>query len=97
MQQLRLTFDSNLSRELMPSIVKIVRERQEKTLPDVLVRDYQVSLIRDGKAVWEKEITNNGQRLNIHELNGILCDTIRITVTATYGNPSARIFEIRAY
>ena len=81
----------------MPSIIRIVRERQEKTLPDVLVRDYRIALKLGKAAVWEKRVTNNGQRLNIHALPSIECDTIEITVESTYGCPHARIFEVRAY
>ena len=97
LHQIRLTFDSNLSRELMPSIVKIVRERQEKTLPDVLVRSYTIVLFKAGQAVWEKTVTNNGQRLNVHEVDDIECDTVQIRVDQTYGCPNARIFEVRLY
>ena len=95
--QLRLTFDSDLSRELMPSIIRIVRERQEKTLPSVLVRDYRIVLKNGADTVWEKHITNNGQRLNIHDLPGLVCDSIEVKVEATYGCPYARIYEVRAY
>lgn len=97
LHQIRLTFDSNLSRELMPSIVKIVRERQEKTLPDVLVRSYSIALLKDGEIVWKKSVANNGQRLNVHEVEGIECDTVQICVEQTYGCPNARIFEVRLY
>ena len=95
--ELRLTFDSNLSRELMPSIIKIVRERQEKTLPDVLVKDYYVRLLHDGEMVYEKAVSDNGQRLNVHELNNVICDEVQIAVEKTYGCPNARIYEIRLY
>ena len=97
LRQLRLTFDSNLSRELMPSIIRIVRERQEKTLPDVLVRDYRIVLKLGEKTVWSKQVVNNGQRLNIHDLPAVECDSVAITVESTYGCPHARIFEVRAY
>ena len=95
--ELRLTFDSNLSREIMPSIQRIVRERQVKGLPEELVRDYAIELRRDGQAVWSKTVTGNGQRLNIHALEGVNCDEVRITVTATHGCPNARIYEVRLY
>ena len=55
-------------------------------------------LLKDGQVVWSKDVFNNGQRLNTLELESpILCDTIRITVTATHGYDAARIFEVRAY
>ena len=95
--QLRLTFDTDLSGEIMPSLTKIVRERQIKGLPLSLVKDYHIQLLRNGSVVWEKDIQNNGQRLNIHNLEPVLCDTLQITVTATHGCNRARIYEVRIY
>ena len=97
-KQLRLTFDPNLTREIMPSMTRNVRNRQVKGLPLELVKDYRAELLKDGQVVWSKDVFNNGQRLNTLELESpILCDTIRITVTATHGYDAARIFEVRAY
>ena len=58
----------------------------------------RAELLRDGQVVWSKEVSGNGQRLNVLEPEQpVLCDTIRIAVTATYGYDAARIFEVRAY
>lgn len=95
--QLRLTFDTDLSGEIMPSLTKIVRERQIKGLPLSLVKDYHIQLLRNGSVVWEKDVPNNGQRLNVHDLEPVLCDTLQITVTATHGYNRARIYEVRIY
>ena len=96
--QLRLTFDPNLNREIMPSMTRNVRDRQVKGLPHELVKDYSVELICDGKPVWSRDIKDNGQRLNVLELESpVYADTIKITVHSTYGCSAARIFEVRAY
>lgn len=95
--QLRLTFDTNLSGEIMPSLTTIVRERQEKGLPSVLVRDYRLRLLHQGRTVWEKTVSNNPQRLNVHDLEDVEADRLEVTVTATYGCETARIYEIRIY
>lgn len=95
--QLRLTFDTNLSGEIMPSLTTIVRERQEKGLPSVLVRDYRLRLLHQGQTVWEKTVSNNPQRLNVHDLEDVEADRLEVTVTATYGCETARIYEIRIY
>ena len=95
--QLRLTFDTNLSGEIMPSLTTIVRERQEKGLPSVLVRDYRLRLLKEGTTVWEKAVSDNGQRLNVHEVENIVADKLEVTVTATHGCKTARIYEIRIY
>ena len=96
--QIRITFDPNLTREIMPSMTRNVRERQVKGMPHELVRDYTVEALLDGGVVWSKEVADNYQRLNIHELpQALTCDSIRITVHATHGLNTARIYEVRAY
>ena len=98
MGQVRLTFDPNLTREIMPSMTRNVRARQVKGLPPELVRDYRVEALRDGEPVWSRTVTGNGQRLNVLEPEEPpVCDALRITVLATHGLDSARIFEVRAY
>ena len=96
--QVRITFDPNLTRELMPSMTRNVRNRQSKGLPPELVKDYRVELLKDNVTVWSREVTGNSRRLNVLDLETpVPCDSIRITVSATYGIPTARIFEVRAY
>ncbi|MBR6789763.1 MAG: FAD-dependent oxidoreductase [Oscillospiraceae bacterium] len=96
--ELRLTFDPNLSREIMPSITATVRNRQCKGMPDELVRDYDVIFTKAGEQVFRKEIRGNYQRLNVIPLpENIEADELTILVRATHGHPSARIFEVRLY
>lgn len=95
--QLRLTFDTNLSGEIMPSLTRIVRDRQVKGLPHELVRDYKVTLYRDGREAWNCGVCDNGQRLNVLEVPEVEADRLEITVTATYGLERARIYEVRIY
>jgi len=96
--QIRLTFDPNLSREIMPSITATVRNRQCKGMPDELVKDYTVTLKKGDEIVFEKAVTGNYQRLNVIDLPETLTvDSLTVTVTATHDYPAARIFEIRMY
>ncbi len=97
LRELRITFDTDLSHEIMPSIVRTVRERQIKGMPPALVKDYKVSLFRNGEKVREKLVKENVQRLNIHQLGDVKCDEVKITVMRTYGLENARIFEVRIY
>lgn len=70
----------------MPSMTRNVRDRQVKGLPHELVKNYTVEALSGGKTVWSKDVDNNSQRLNIHEIpEGVDCDAIRITVRETYG------------
>ena len=97
-KQIRITFDPNLTREIMPSMTRNVRDRQVKGMPHELVRDYRVEALLEGSVVWSKEISDNYQRLNVHDLEeSVKCDTIRITVLSTHGIDTARIYEVRAY
>ena len=97
-EQIRITFDPNLTREIMPSMTRNVRDRQVKGMPHELVRDYKVEALLEGSVVWSKEISDNYQRLNVHDLEeSVKCDTIRITVLSTHGIDTARIYEVRAY
>jgi hypothetical protein len=97
-QQVRLTFDPNLTEEIMPSITSTVRERQVKGLPLELVRDYDLALTLGGETVFERSVQDNAQRLNVIDLDQpVRADALRLTVKATYGHPTARVFEIRLY
>lgn len=91
-----LYFDPNLSREIMPSITSLVRDRQCQGMPEELVRDYRVVLKLNGMEVYRHEARDNYQRyvtLNIDKEADEAC----IEVMRTYGYPSARIFEVRLY
>ena len=97
-RQVRLTFDANLSREIVPSITRTVRDRQVKGMPEELVRDYRLTLLRDGQAVYRRDVAGNHQRLNVLDLpEPVACDAAELTVIATHGARDARVFEVRLY
>jgi hypothetical protein len=96
--EVRLTFDPNLTREIMPSITAQVRDRQVKGMPEELVRDYVVELSLGGETVASLPVEGNCQRLRIHSLPApTLADTVTLRARATHGLASARVFEIRVY
>lgn len=95
--QVRLTFDTDLSHEIQPSMIKNVRDRQVKGLPEVLVKDYSVELLLNGTVVCMKEIENNGQRLNRLDFDGVESDEVRISVKSAHGCGYAAVFEVRIY
>lgn len=82
---IQLTFDTNLDLKF-PS-----------TRRAVCVRDYKVE-VHDGTS-WNAvaDVTDNLMRHQVHCFSPVHTDRIRITVEGTYGDPSARIFEIRLY
>ena len=95
--QLRITFDSNLCKDISPSMTKLVREEQEKHLPSVLVKDYEAEFYCGGKLICTKGKEGNSIRLNVIDIDKTECDEIKIKVKSTYGAPAARIFEVRVY
>ncbi len=97
LHQVQITFDPNLTREIMPSLTRNVRERQVKGLPEELVCEYEVRLYRGGNEVYQKIVKENYQRMNRINFPEIVCDKVEVTVYKAYGIDKARIFEIRAY
>lgn len=97
LHQVQLTFDPNLTREIMPSLTRNVRERQVKGLPEELVCDYEVRLYRNGDEVYQRKVKANYQRMNRIDVPETLCDKVEVTVFKAYGIDKGRIFEIRAY
>ena len=82
-----LTFDTDMN------------QRHNATPPLVpqCVRDYELS-VHDGKQ-WKPLLAERGnfQRRRAHRFPAVSTDKLRLSVTATNGDPSARVFEIRAY
>ena len=83
---LRLTFDTDLT----PTRVK--------EHPHTLVRDYEVE-VRDASGAWRKVVgeKDNGLRLRVHGVPERPMSALRVTVTSTWGDKSARIQEVRLY
>ena len=86
-QEVRLTFDTDLT----PSRVAL------NPFPRVLAKSYEVEGF-DGTA-WRTlaSESQNGLRHRIHRFEACRLTALRVTVTETWGDPSARIFEIRVY
>jgi hypothetical protein len=85
-----LTFDTNLS--LMQNI-----HLPNWRAPEETVRDYRILYEMQGE--W-KELgifRDNYLRRRIHRFTGITANKIKVEVLSTWGDPSARIFEIRVY
>ena len=63
-----------------------------------LVKDYWVTIYKEGDVVDVHYITGNYQRLNVLNLKeDVWADLVEIRVLATNGDPDARIFEVRIY
>lgn len=96
--QVRLTFDPDLSEERCISVSKAFIDKEPVGVATQLIKDYEVIVMKDEKAVWIKSIQSNYQRLNVIDLpEKIAADMVKIHITATNGAPDARIFEVRIY
>jgi hypothetical protein len=84
--EIRVVFDSDF---YLPS--KWVHHR----VPSTLVRAYKVETSTDG-VTWETlaDVKVNRRRLAVHRFAPRAVREVRVTVTETYGAPSARIFEV---
>jgi hypothetical protein len=60
------------------------------------VKDYFVEIFGDGKWIKIADVKDNFMRKRIHTFENTVVEKIRVTVTATNGDPSARITEVRA-
>ncbi len=94
--ELHITFDSNLSVEIMISLSKWHHVRQAYGIPETIVKDYNLEYLADGTVVHTQTILDNYQRMNSHKVD-VLCNQIRITPTAMHGAALPRICEIRVY
>jgi hypothetical protein len=97
--EIQLTFDTGFHRLLMLTPNdghnrKVLRAPQPET-----IRDYRI-LYRAAAGAELKELADakgNYQRVNRHRVGPVHAQAIRIHVTATNGDPLARIFEVRCY
>jgi len=83
--EVRITFDSDLN-PLHPA-----------NHPKTLARDYDLEGLVEGKWVVLASVEGNLLRHRIHRFDTVAAQALRVTVSSTWGDPCARIFEIRAY
>ncbi|MCC6142696.1 MAG: FAD-dependent oxidoreductase [Candidatus Hydrogenedentes bacterium] len=96
--QVQLVFDSGFHRPLTLTEQAGYQARMHSGPQPETVRDYRVEYRgSDGSYVRVADVTGNYQRLRRHRFAPVETDRIRLTVTATNGNPEARVFEIRCY
>lgn len=96
--ELRLSFDSNLNREITISISQEVLKKQLKGTPRELIRSYRAELLKQGNVVESVLIEENHQRMSVISFHEpISCDSLRLTFFSTYGAPDISVFEVRGY
>lgn len=81
-----LTFDTEMNS----------RSHDQALVPQC-VKDYRLEAHDGQKWVELAAVEGNYQRRRTHRFPEIAAEKLRLTVTATNGDPSARVFEVRAY
>ena len=93
----QIVFDSDFDVEKKITLSSRRQKSQVPGVPDKLVRDYDVILLKNDKEVEKKEIRGNYQRLNRITFDSVVCDAVKITISATNGHPGVNVFEVRIY
>ena len=98
LKEARLVFDPDLSAEICISVSKAFIEKEKRGIPENLVKDFDISLLKSGKTIISRRIRGNYQRLCVVDFGEpVEADTMSITVYTTNGCADARIFEVRIY
>ena len=97
--RVQLTFDTGFHRILTLSGESSVMKRVIRGPQPETVRDYMVSIRAPGSDEWHEvaRVEGNYQRLRRHTFAPTEASAVRVRVTATNGDPAARLFEIRCY
>lgn len=95
--QIYLSFDPDFSKPIFITPSLKLRAKRLAEMPEKLIRSYKLMLKKNGQVQKEIVVEDNYQRVNRHTFEAVACDEILLEVLATYGDPHARVFEIRAY
>lgn len=86
MNSVRLTFDTDMNEKW-----------HTQKLPPKCAKDYTLSALVNGQWMELERVTGNFQRRRIHQFAPVAVEKLKLTVNATQGDHSARVFEVRAY
>ena len=96
--EVRITFDPDLNIEIMISQTKRRLDGMIKGMPPSLVKDFNITLLRNNEIVYTKNITNNNERLCVTKMKTpVIADKVLIEIESTYGDKTAKFFEVRIY
>lgn len=97
--RIQITFDTGFQRVLTLSGESRVMKRVIRGPQPETVRDYTLAVRAAGSAGFREvaKVEGNYQRLRRHTFPAAEVSAVRLNITATNGDPSARVFEIRCY
>jgi hypothetical protein len=96
--EVQITFDTAFGRMLTLSAQASVNREMIRGPQPETVRDYTVAVRKPG-GIWMEvaAVAGNFLRLRRHRFAPVEAEALRVTVKATNGDDTARIFEIRCY
>lgn len=95
---IQITFDSNLNEDLMITLEENIIKSARKTLPDTLVESFEIQLFMGDRLIAKKDIRDNSIRNpRIILEQKFECDRVRIIFHGTYGCNHVTVFEVRVY
>ena len=93
-----LRFDPNFSKIMFVTQSAQTMEKQDPGMPTVLIKDYTLEFLKDGKVIKAIEVADNTQRVNEHVFKEkVKCDAVKLIAKRTYGDEHARVFDLRIY
>ncbi len=95
--QIIIMFDTNFNYSIKQTQNSKRQNQQRIGVPPELVKDYTLKFWKDNSIVFEKNVYDNYQRLNVVDFPFINCDKVTITVLKTNGCQDAHIYEVRIY
>lgn len=96
--KLLLRFDPNFSKTTIITQSSRKMADQVPEMPYEMVKDYAVIFENAGEVVKTVEVDDNFQRVNQFTFEEtVKFDSVEILVKTTYGDPHARIFNVRLY
>jgi hypothetical protein len=95
--KVELKADTNLHRKMMMHKQVDKGPEQVKAVPPELIKAMTVEVQVNGKWKEVATVENNLTRLIKTQFGKVRCTAVRITLKETYGHPTAKLFEIRAY
>jgi hypothetical protein len=98
-REVQITFDTGFQRELTLTSSDHINEGMVRGPQPETVRDYEILGWRPdgGSPVSLATVKNNHQRINRHVFAPAPLEALRIHISATNGDPRARLFEVRCY
>ncbi|MDU0353776.1 FAD-dependent oxidoreductase [Paraglaciecola aquimarina] len=95
--QLEIKCDTNVKRNIMMRKDSKDDELYANSVPQEMLKSLRVEARVNGRWLTVGKITHNRSRLIKVKFAAIKTSAIKISVLETYGKPSAKLFEIRAY